>query len=83
MQKCPFLRLLKHNRGCAGGGILLPTGQRRKRISVWDVSRYRGQRGEKGEKVTFKLLIGNNIFLEDIIPKLFGKNSGHPSAQAK
>jgi len=34
----------------------------RKRISIWDVSRDRGQREEKGEKVTFKLLIGNNIF---------------------
>lgn len=40
----------------------MPNGQRKKRISIWDLSRERGQREEKGEKVTFKLLIGNNIF---------------------
>lgn len=33
-----------------------------KRISIRDPSRERGQREEKGEKVTFKLLIGKNIF---------------------
>lgn len=61
----------------------MPNGQRKKRISIRDPSRERGQREEKGEKVTFKLLIGKKHFLEDIIPKLFGKTSGHPSAQAK
>jgi len=38
----------------------LPRGQGR--ISIWDVSRDRGQREEKGEKVTFKLLIDCIIF---------------------
>lgn len=48
MQKCPFLHLLKHNRGCAGGGILLPNGQRKKKnFNMGSVQRKRSERRER------------------------------------